>query len=152
MVEETIKYSKIIEKDINKYLIKITGHPYMRMEYEKTLMPSLFIQKKQYCGIKHSYKASFDDLELFMKGVRIVKRNISKFYKIVAEDMLWSILGFEKTEENINISVEESELKDIIIKKIKKYVLNMDHNKDLELFKLTAKYDLMYRRISAKDF
>ena len=58
------------------------------MEYEKTLIPLLFIQKKQYCGIKHSYKTSFDDLELFMKGVRIVKRNISKFYKIVAEDML----------------------------------------------------------------
>ena len=84
--------------------------------------------------------------------MRIVKRNVSKFYKTVAEDMLQSVLGFEKTEENINISVEESELKDIIIKKIKKYVLNIDHNKDLELFELTAKYDPMYRRISAKDF
>ena len=122
------------------------------MEYKKTLTPSLFIQKNQYCSIKHSYKASFDDLKLFMKGMRIVKRNVSKFYKTVAEDMLWSVLGFEKTEKNINISVEESELKDIIIKKIKKYVLNMDHNKDLELFKLTAKYDPTYRRISAKDF
>ena len=48
----------------------------------------IIYSKKQYCDIKYSYKASFDDLELFIKGMRIVKRNVSKFYKTVAEDML----------------------------------------------------------------
>ncbi|CAG8812501.1 119_t:CDS:1, partial [Racocetra fulgida] len=77
----------------------------------------------------------FDKQILLMKGLKVVKRNVSKFYKTVAEELIWSSLNYE----NKQIPVNEASLKDKILKVILKYT--DEDNISLELFKLTAKYD-----------
>ncbi|CAG8814300.1 18882_t:CDS:1, partial [Racocetra fulgida] len=89
----------------------------------------------------------FDKPILLMKGLKVVKRNILKFYKTVAEELIWLSLNYE----NKQISVDEASLKDKILKVISKYT--DEDNVSLELFKLTAKYDLTTNQhVSAKNF
>ncbi|RIB01213.1 hypothetical protein C2G38_2051060 [Gigaspora rosea] len=74
-------------------------------------------------------------LNLLLKGLKIVKRNVSAFYKTVAEELVWSSLGYE----NNQIIITENSLKERILQIIAKYI--DDENLSVDLFKLTAKYD-----------
>jgi DNA polymerase-2 len=88
MIEKTIAYSKEIETQVNEYMKTITGYSYMRVSYEKTLMPSLFIQKKQYCSCVYENKVNLDNPELLVKGMRMIKRDASQFYKQITEEIV----------------------------------------------------------------
>ena len=91
MIKRTIDFSYELEKNINNELINITRNNYMRMAYKKTLAPSYFFQKKQYSGIVHEREPELDDPKLFLKGVKIIKRNNWNSWKI-----WWRISTFTK--------------------------------------------------------
>jgi DNA polymerase elongation subunit (family B) len=149
MIKRTITYSKKLEKDINEFLINLTKTSYMKMEYEKTMI-SRFFQKKQYCGIPFTNSETVDLLDvpdLLVKGMKMIKRIASHFYKSTAQEILWLTLGFDNER---NILEEKLDSEEIIRQVIKKYIKLTDEN--LELFKLTAKYDPTYKRISVRDF
>ncbi|CAG8818825.1 20184_t:CDS:1, partial [Racocetra fulgida] len=101
MVKITIEQSNILETKINEYLKEKTSFSYLRMAYEKTMWPTIFIAKKHYFGVVHESESNFTSPSLYLKGVKVVKRNVSEFYKIVAEEMIWSALGFNHEDKSI---------------------------------------------------
>ncbi|KAF0463566.1 DNA/RNA polymerase [Gigaspora margarita] len=116
------------------------------MAYEKTLFPWIFFQKKQYRDCLHEHFVELVDTVLFLKGVKMIKRNASKFYKTIAESMVWMALGFDEQKKLTN---KKLDLRQIVFDTLSKYI-NQQH--DLELFVLNAKYDLSKKPISIKDF
>jgi DNA polymerase family B len=126
---------------------EVTGLSYMRMAYEKTLHPSLFLHKKQYCGCIHEYKPNLDNPKLFLKGLKIVKRNTSAFYKLIAEEMIWSSLGFIDNQISEQDTIPKQIVIDIITENIKEV-----RNLDIETFKLTGKNNPSDERITIKDY
>ncbi|CAG8778132.1 9167_t:CDS:1, partial [Racocetra fulgida] len=148
MVKITIEQSNILETKINEYLKEKTGFSYLRMAYEKTMWPAIFIAKKHYFGVVHELEPNFTSPSLYLRGVKLVKRNISEFYKIVAEEMIWSALGFN--HEDKSIKQEDIDRKQSTFQIINKYICQK--NISLDLFVLTAKYDSLYSPISLIEF
>jgi DNA polymerase elongation subunit (family B) len=149
MIKRTIQYSKKLEKEINKFLIYLTKTTFMKMEYEKTMI-SRFFQKKQYCGIPFTSAETVDLFEipdLLVKGMKIIKRNTSQFYKLTAQEILWLSLGFDNERNILEQKLDPEEIIKIVIQKY----IKMAHENP-EIFKLTAKYDPSYKRILVRDF
>ncbi|CAG8606522.1 13568_t:CDS:2 [Gigaspora margarita] len=106
------------------------------MVYKKILHPFLFLHRKYYCSCVHKTEPNLSNPELLVK---------TKFYKIVAEELIWSCLGFDKQKQLV--------IKDIISvliakEMIYKYIYEVN-NLDLNLFKLIAKYDPTFRRFTS---
>src|SRR6185295_70425 len=120
---------------------------YLKIAYEKTLFLFLIFGKKHYVGIKHFYEPDLDNLKLLLKGLKIVKRNVPEFYKIVAKELIYSSLGFNK---DLSIRLEDIDCKELVLQIITDYVNKKEMM--LDLFTLTAKYDPTYASVSAKDF
>ncbi|CAG8455392.1 6893_t:CDS:2 [Cetraspora pellucida] len=146
-IKLTIQHFQKLEKNINDFLQQIMKSSYLKMAYEKTLFPFLIFEKKHYIGIKHFYKPDLDNLKLLLKGLKIVKRNVSEFYKIIAKELIYSLLGFNK---DFSIHLEEIDRKELVLQIITEYVNKKETM--LDLFVLIAKYDLTYAAVSAKDF
>jgi DNA polymerase elongation subunit (family B) len=147
-IEKTIEYSYMLEKKVNEYMKQLTGLSYMKMAYEKTLHPSIFFHKKQYCGCEHENKSNLDNPKLYLKGLKIVKRNTSLFYKTIAKEMIWSVLGFDNDKQ---ISEKTPNPKQIVIDIITRNIQQVQEL-DIELFKLTGKYNSSDDRTTIKDY
>src|SRR5436853_1423462 len=130
MIKKTFELSKDLEHKVNEFLKQHIDSSYMKMAYEKTVMLSRFFQKKQYCGIVHENNVEFDSPILFKKGLKVVKRNASKFYKLVAKEMLWMVLGFD---ENLLLINENINSMQVVRRIIKKY-LKKNFENDLDVF------------------
>ncbi|KAF0556661.1 hypothetical protein F8M41_015020 [Gigaspora margarita] len=76
----------------------------------------------------------------------MIKRNASKFYKTIAELMVWKALGFDEQKQLTNKKIDP---KQIVFDTLSKYI-SQQH--DLELFVLNVKYDLSKKPASVKDF
>ena len=72
----------------------------------------------------------FDLPNLFKKELKVVKRNASKFYKLVAKEILWMVLGFDKNRLLINENINSMQ---VVCRIIKKY-LKKNFENDLEVF------------------
>ena len=142
-----IEYSYELEKLVNEYMKKVTGLLYMRMAYEKILHLSHFLHKKQYCGCIYEYKPNLENPKLYLKGLKIVKRNTSAFYKMIAEEIIWSLLEF------INNQISEKNItpKQIVIDIITENIKEV-RNLDRETFKLTEKNNPSDDRTTIVDY
>src|SRR5260363_478925 len=118
----------------------------MKMAYEKILFPWTFFQKKQYGGCLHEHFVELVDAVLFLKEVKMIKRNTSKFYKTIAESMVWRALGFDTQKQLTNRKIDP---KQIVFDTLSNYI---SQQYDLELFVLNAKYDPSKKPVSVKDF
>ncbi|KAF0385174.1 DNA/RNA polymerase [Gigaspora margarita] len=116
------------------------------MAYEKIFFPWIFFQKKQYGGCLHEHFVKLVDAVLFLKGVKMIKRNASKFYKTIAESIVWRALGFDEQKQLTNKKIDP---KQIVFDTLSKYI-SQQH--DLKLFVLNAKYNLSKKPVSVKDF
>ncbi|KAF0544883.1 hypothetical protein F8M41_002557 [Gigaspora margarita] len=76
----------------------------------------------------------------------MIKRNASKFYKTIAESMVWMALGFDEQKQ---FTKQKIDPKQIVFDTLSKYI-SQQHN--LELFVLNAKYDPSKKPASVKDF
>jgi hypothetical protein len=62
------------------------------MAYEEVLFPTYFCAKKQYCGRIH--RDSFNEKnELFLRGINIVKRKISKLCEKIGTEFVTELLN-----------------------------------------------------------
>ncbi|KAF0488271.1 hypothetical protein F8M41_022358 [Gigaspora margarita] len=77
----------------------------------------------------------------------MIKRNTSKFYKTIAESMVWRALGFDEQKQLMNKKIDS---KQIVFDTLSNYI--SQQHCDLELFVLNAKYDPSKKPVSIKDF
>ncbi|RIB04605.1 hypothetical protein C2G38_2221924 [Gigaspora rosea] len=74
------------------------------------------------------------------------KRNASKFYKKIAEEMIWTSSGFDERKQ---IMTQVTDTKQIVYDTILKYI-SQEH--ELDLFVLNTKYDPTNKPVSVQDF
>lgn len=77
LVNITFEQTKIINADVNELLYKDNGQKYLNMSYEEVLFPAAFLSKKKYYGIPHKKIVNFKPKKLFIKGLEIIKVNVS---------------------------------------------------------------------------
>ncbi|KAF0526225.1 DNA/RNA polymerase [Gigaspora margarita] len=80
------------------------------MAYEKIFFPWIFFQKKQYGDCLHEHFVELVDTVLFLKGIKMIKRNASKFYKTIAESMVWRALGFDEQKQLTNKKIDPKQI------------------------------------------
>ena len=82
--------------EVNDFLRKDNGSPYLKMAYEEVLFPVVFTGKKKYYGIPHTSKPNFNN-KLFIRGVEIVKREQSKHFREVGKKVMEESMGLDNT-------------------------------------------------------
>ncbi|CAG8782730.1 8496_t:CDS:2, partial [Cetraspora pellucida] len=132
---------------INEYLKQIMKSTYLKMAYEKTIYLFLIFGKKHYVAITHSDVPNLDNLNLLLKGLKTIKHNVPEFYKLVAKELIYSSLGFNK---DFSIRQEEINQKKLVIQIITNYVNKKETL--LDLFVITTKFDPTYALVLAVDF
>ena len=96
-------------------------------------------------GCQYELYPEFDKPILFIKGLKVKKRNISEFNKKIGKEMIWKILGFNDEKRLINnIQDHRQVIFDIIVKYIQ-----MNH--DIKLYTLNARFDPTHM-CSAREF
>ena len=145
-IKQTLIASEQLEQSVNDHLRQCGKH-YITFVYEKILCPARFFKKKHYCGIIHERAPSFESPKLYLKGLKLIKRSASKFYKTIGEEMIWSILGFDS---NHLIMSNFRDPKQVIIDILIRYI--QTPQRDLNLFVLNGKYDPMYAPLSVLDY
>src|SRR6266480_7911686 len=68
MVGISMEAMSELRGEVNDFLRKDNGSPYLKMAYEEVLFPVVFTGKKKYYGIPHESKPNFNK-ELFIQGV-----------------------------------------------------------------------------------
>ncbi|CAG8687691.1 23763_t:CDS:2 [Cetraspora pellucida] len=168
IIQNNISLEKCVSKDsTNPYLNTIIDNSIMMINFVKEqrfivvygdtdsifyLLPeSYFIEldtkKKHYVTITHSDVPNLNNLNLLLKDLKIIKCNMPEFYKLVAKELIYFSLGFNK---NFSIRQEELDQKELVIQIITNYVNKKEIL--LDLFVLTAKFDPIYASVLAVDF
>jgi DNA polymerase elongation subunit (family B) len=109
LVETTFKAIEECKIGVNKALIENNGHKFLKMAYEEVLYPVIFTGKKKYYGIAHKEHVNFKPLELFIKGLEIVKRGKSSVLKDLTTSIMWEsmdIHNYYTLVELVNKGIE----------------------------------------------
>ncbi|CAG8754135.1 22180_t:CDS:2, partial [Gigaspora rosea] len=77
-----------LEEEINKYLFQTTNQGYLKMEYEKTLWPVLFLRRKQYCGVVHEKFLSYENNQIIITEESLKKRILKIIAKYIDDETL----------------------------------------------------------------
>src|ERR1051325_7826389 len=96
MVEISIVEMEKLRDKVNVFLKEDNGSPYLKMAYEEVLFPVVFTGKKKYYGIPHESKPNFNK-ELFIRGVEIVKRGQSKYFREVGKKVMDESMRLDNT-------------------------------------------------------
>lgn len=116
LVEITFKVIKIINKKVNDMLCDDNGTEFLKMAYEEALFPVAFLAKKKYYGIPHISVPNFEPKDLFIRGLEVKKRGVSKFLRDQCLNIMWKSVSVnnidslkelvEKTIDHIYIDKE----------------------------------------------
>jgi DNA polymerase elongation subunit (family B) len=93
-----IVLSKEYEKEVNKYFVKMTGGPFIRVAWEEVGYPSIHMGKKKYVMIPHEsyypvgmtdedFYEKFLSLKLFIRGIEIKKKGNSQLLQDIGRDV-----------------------------------------------------------------
>ena len=85
-----------LRDEVNDFLRKDNGSSYLKMAYEEVLFPVVFTGKKKYYGIPHESKPNFNK-KLFIRGVEIVKRGQSKYFREVGKKVMEESMRLDNT-------------------------------------------------------
>src|ERR1044071_5750202 len=110
-----------LHDEVNDFLRKDNGSSYLKMAYEEVLFPVVFTGKKKYYGIPHESKPNFNK-KLFIRGVEIVKRGQSKYFREVGKKVMRSEERLDNTRTLRRIVKDV--LKETIINDISQIDLN----------------------------
>jgi DNA polymerase elongation subunit (family B) len=140
MVNTTMRVMNELRDKINEFLYIDNGTRYLNMAYEEVLFPVVFLGKKKYYGIAHVNKPNFHPSKLYIRGVDVVKRGQSKFFRIVCDEIMWKTMSIEniKGVREIVETVIQDNMK-------KKY-------DDIRIFALSATYKPLKKNISVLSF
>src|SRR6185295_17867668 len=98
MVKVSMKAMGELRDEVNSFLLNNNGSSYLKMAYEEVLFPVVFTGKKKYYGIPHVKKPNFKPKKLFIRGVEIVKRGQSQFFREVGNRIMWKSMSMENTQ------------------------------------------------------
>lgn len=93
MVELTFKVISDLNNKINEEFKKDNGTDFLSMAYEEVLYPSAWLAKKKYFGIAHVKNINFKPKSLFIRGLEIKKRGVSKLAKEVYTEIMWALVS-----------------------------------------------------------
>ncbi len=88
MVEITFVEINKIKTGVNEMLMADNGTKFLSMAYEEVLFPVAFTAKKKYYGVPHEKLINFSPKELFIRGLEVKKRGVSKILKIVFDEIM----------------------------------------------------------------
>lgn len=103
MVKITLRIVEQIEKEINSYLVELTGSNSLRMANEGCMYPCVFLGKKKYFGIKHFIDANFSLIHLYVKGLEIIKQGKSKIEKKIGSAIMHEAVNINNDKKLIDI-------------------------------------------------
>ena len=104
-----------INKLVNDLLENDNGTKFLKMAFEESLFPCVFLAKKKYYGIPHISKPNFNPKELFIRGLEVKKRGISEVLRKVCLNIMWSSVSLENAYSLIQLV--EKKIDDIYITK-----------------------------------
>lgn len=142
LVETTFKVLKPLNEEVNEMLRELNGTEFLKMAYEEVLWPVLFAAKKKYVGVKHVNIPNFGkDMKLFIKGLELKKRGVSKVLKTVCMDIIYKSMSVN----NVLTMIEAVE------DKIKE-IYNTDWSNKFEDFIMTVVYKPSKQNVRAHTF
>ena len=115
MVRITMRVMNNLKTEVNNYLYKDNGSPYLKMAYEEVLYPVVFTGKKKYYGIAHENEINFHPNHLFIRGIDIIKQGQSGLAKIIGNKIMWESMSISN-RKTVREIVEDI-LKDAILNK-----------------------------------
>lgn len=149
MVNKSIERAKEIQIKINDFLVKFTNTNYIKINFEGVLFPSFFLTKKKYFGIQHnetinesSRQQYWSNYDLYVKGLAIVKRGQSIFFKEFGRELIYRILNINNEYDNVIQLVE-------LFIEIK---MKQAYNIDFDCFKQSATWKPLVENQSVHKF
>ncbi len=95
LVELSFKEIVLIRNLVNSVFEKDNGTKFLTMAFEEFLFPSGFTAKKKYFGIPHVEEPIFGLRNMFIKGLDIVKRGVSKFLIKICSDLMYECMDIK---------------------------------------------------------
>lgn len=139
LVEKTFNLTKMINEQVNERLYQDNGQRYLNMSYEEVLFPAMWISKKKYFGVPHEKIINFYPKKLFIKGLDITKRGVSKVLIKTCDKVLFDITSIDNL-----LTMREL---------VEKYIDYIFTNKwEVSDFIKTSKYDPTKNNISVQWF
>ena len=141
MVNLSIKNIKKEQIEVNKFLKKTSRYNFLKMVYEETLWPVLFITKKKYLGRIHENMAQLNTIDIFKRGLDSEKRGSCLFIKKMMQSIIENLLKVE------NLLT----LHDIALNKINKFYQGKI-NIEVKDFVKTFRYNGTVKNIRFNNF
>jgi DNA polymerase elongation subunit (family B) len=152
MINKSFQESEKIKDEINKYLIQYTDTTYLKIAFDGIFFPSQFLGKKKYIGKLHKEILKFKDSKIekmywvnnnenYIRGVDVIKRGQSGFFKNMGYRIVNNILDIENEISNIQL-----------IENIIEQSINEAKNIDIINFTKTALYKPTVKNISIQKF
>ncbi len=91
MVRETFKLIVVLNDGVNNWFKCDNGTDFLKMAFEESLFPVLFLAKKKYVGVPHISEPNFtidDKHPLFVRGLALKTRGVAELLKDVCNDIL----------------------------------------------------------------
>src|SRR6266498_3482115 len=112
MVNISMEVMEKLCDEVNDFLRKDNGSPYLKMAYEEVLFLVVFTGKKKYYSIPHESKPNFNNIP-FIRKVETVKWGQSSLFRKTEKRIME-----ESTRVN-NIRILHQIVKDVLKKTIK---------------------------------
>ncbi|CAI2197204.1 18612_t:CDS:1 [Funneliformis geosporum] len=112
IVNISIEVIERLRDEVNDFLRNDNGSTYLKMAYEEVLFSVVFTGKKKYYSISHRRESNFNN-KLFIRGVEIVKRRQSKYFREVGKKVM-----------NESMKVDNSCILHQIVKDMFKEIIN----------------------------
>ena len=132
MVDITFDEIDKLKQLVNKRLIDDNGTKFLKMSYEEVLFPAAFFTKKNYYGIPHEGLVNFKPKKLFIRGLKLIKRDSSQLLVKSCSDVLWKAMALSNTKTITDLVIENIEdiftIEWVIDDFIKKAKWNPDKN------------------------
>lgn len=121
LINRSLQYGEEDKNYINECLKKVTGHSFLKMEFEGVLFPAFIIEKKNYVGVKYTKKITdatasslftstcktideFKDSDgLLVKGLEIKKRGTDLYTKTGVYTILKEMFSIHNTSNILDI-------------------------------------------------
>lgn len=130
LVQMTIDAMTSIRDDVNAFIMRDNGTPYLAMEYEEVLFPLLFLSRKMYIGRPHVAKVTFGKAPM-IKGLTAIKRGASGVHLMATANLVEELLNLNNTQDMLEF------IKD---KMAELYTREWDMARDWHLFTVSKEY------------
>lgn len=117
-VQITLAESKLLNEEINDYLIIETGCSQMSMSYEEVGFPSVFCGKKKYFFFQHFKQINFNPpfKDVFIRGIDSIKTGKNKVIQEIGKEFIMRALSPQNSASTTLLEIAEDLLRDFYIR------------------------------------